>query len=98
MLLLYFEGLGLITGFVISYFRKVVEREWDPRKQRRMIAGFCGTVALGFTLGIVWYIWSTPSGDPEMLKFCLMGFVFSILPGLGLGMLIDFLVRKYIRK
>ena len=96
MLLAYFEGVGVITGFAIGYFGKRVSAEINPRVRKWTILGFIAAVLLANALGFTWYALTIPQGDWVLLKNCVMGFLGMTTVGWALGMFAEWLVGKYI--
>ena len=95
MVFYYLEGWGFITGFAIGYYVKRVEAEWDPRMKRRIVLSFVGTAALGLALGVLWFL-LIPSGEGKLID-CFLYYFTMILPGWAIGMLVEWLVGRYLR-
>jgi len=98
MLLAYFEGVGIITGFAIGYFGKRVSAEINPRVRKRTILGSIGILVLAFVFGFTWYYLSNPDGDWVVIKNCIMGFLGMATVGWALGLFAEWLVMKYFLK
>lgn len=97
MVFYYLEGWGFITGFAIGYYVKRVEAVIDPRLKKRIILGFVGAAALGLALGVLWFLLSPSSAGEGRLIDCFLYFFTMILPGWAMGMLVEWLVGKYVR-
>ena len=96
-LLLFYESLGFLTGFLIGFYSRVLNSK--SNRKRLLIKIFIAAGALGviIILGTVWIFAVNPSGGWAALKDILLGFTLLILPGIGVGMLVDWLVRKITR-
>ena len=98
MLLAYFEGLGVITGFAIGYFIKRVSDETNPKVRKMIFVGSGIILGLGIILGGIWYFWVYPHGDWAVAKNCIMGFFFLGTVGWAMGMFAEWFAKKYFQK
>ena len=98
MLLAYFEGVGIITGFAIGYFGRRVSAQINPRLRKRTILGSIGVLFLAFVFGFIWLFVSIPGGNWVVVKDCVMGFLGMATVGWALGLFAEWLARKYFLK
>ena len=96
MILIFFEGIGIITGFAVGYLGKRVSSNADPVVRRKLILGFLAAVLVMLSLGFAWYALSIPEGNWTLVKDYLLGFLFLGVVGWALGTFAEGLVRKIV--
>jgi hypothetical protein len=94
MILIYFEGLGFLVGFILCYFFKRVASNVFPKTKRIWISGISIVVIFGWVIGLIFHFIIYPQGRYDVFLEYIMGFTFLGFPGWVVGLVLDWFIRK----
>jgi len=98
MLLLYFEGLGFLLGFSLSFFRRRIYRISSPKIQRVWIFAIMAGVVVGWVVGTIWHTVAAAGVGSEGVLDYGLGFLLLAIPGWAAAMAVDWLVGKWVAR
>ena len=105
-------GLGFLLGYVIGFYGKKIniqtdrthqlptisKRELTVHKKRRLYSALLvgGILIVSLACAIILFAWIQPGIQPGVLKDDVLGFFVFILPGISVGLFVNWIMGKHI--
>jgi len=95
MFLLILEGLGFILGYLVGFYGRRLDIKAYAERRKVYLLATASLLIIAVFFGIITYAQITKPEIQNTLKEYILGFVLLILPGIAIGMFVNWLVEKF---
>jgi hypothetical protein len=94
MYLLILEGLGVLLGYLIGFYGRGMDIRANTQKRKVFSLATASILIIALSTGIISYAHVMELDSQITLKDYILGFVLLSLPGVAVGMFVNWLTEK----